>query len=479
MPDADWPAGAGDETNSLTVAQAAELALQLSQRLSQTPDLATITLTEKLWTYVVASISADIEMYPFALYQLGTAALVRFERTREPDSLHRAIDCLQEAAEKPADDTTRAGIYANLGYALQSRYERDGKRADLDATIAASEQALELTPAGDPDRPAALSNLATALLLRFRLTGSLTDVDAAAEKLRVALSQSTAAAGSRPLPAEFLANLGNVLWERAVLTEDPADLDQAVEALDTAAAETARSRPHYATMQYNLGGALLTRYRQSGQPGDLQRAVTVLEDSVAAAPEDHPDRVKRQARLKEARDLSGTVAAAALAVLDRIGRIRETGDKALSLEPVALGEARQLAGLLRGQSKADATAWQTLGWIHMYRWQAQSAEPGRADFDVAVDAFAHCLVDGGDVPEYFLPAAAEAALDLAAGVSERALLTGDTVILTSAARLWWRLLAVIPAGHPARAAALARLGSVLRARLALPSAPPPTFPFDG
>lgn len=226
-------------------------------------------------------------------------------------------------------------------------------------------------------------------------------------------------------------------------------------------------------MLYNLGGALLARFRQGGISTDLAEAIKALSGAVDAAPADHPDRAPYQTLLKEARDLSGTVEAAVLVVITRIGRISQTKDHSIALEPEALREAKQLADLLRAHPEGDAQGWQMLGWIHTYRWQAQPYGEESAGQEAAVSAFAHCLVADGDVPEQLRPLAAEAAIDIAVEISERTLRSSDVVSLTSTARLWWRLLDSIEPGHPRRAFALAQLGKIPRARLALPEAPPP------
>jgi hypothetical protein len=47
----------------------------------------------------------------------------------------------------------------NLGVGLRDRYDRSGRLEDLDAAIAAYEQALSATPPDSPARPSRLTNL--------------------------------------------------------------------------------------------------------------------------------------------------------------------------------------------------------------------------------------------------------------------------------------------------------------------------------
>jgi len=474
---------AADEANPLLTAEAFGIAMSLSHQLHRAADPALIALAEKVWGRMVEAIPHGRSERALALSHLGSAALMRFERTGEGEGLEKAVMCLQAAVDATDEDgPMRAEALSNLGFALLARAEQSGTQADLDDAIEASRRALDLTPDGDPDRPTSLSNLAAAFQARFRLTGQLADLDAAIGAVRAAVTGSRAISGGggpRPQKTEFLANLGNALLERATQTREPADLDAAVEALSTAVADTEPDHHHYAFMLYNLGGALLARFRQTGSSTDLEAAIEALNEAVGAMPADHPDRGQYKALLQEARDLSGTVAAAVLAVLDRLERIRQSKNHSLALEQDALRDANHLADLLRDHPESDAEAWEVLGWIYTYRWQAEPGGDESTDLEAAVEAFAHCLLADGDVPEQLRPLAAEAAIDMAVGISERTLDSTDTLVLTDAARLWWRVINQIAPGHPRRAFALAQLGKVLRARLALPDAPPPLFSPTG
>ena len=58
----------------------------------------------------------------------------------------------------PVGSTDRPRYLVNLGAGLQARFDAGGASADLDAAIAAYQEAVDATPADDPDRPARLSN---------------------------------------------------------------------------------------------------------------------------------------------------------------------------------------------------------------------------------------------------------------------------------------------------------------------------------
>ena len=60
--------------------------------------------------------------------------------------------CQAAVDATPADHPNRARYLSNLGSALQTRFERTGALADLDAAIEAGQAAVDATPAGHPDR---------------------------------------------------------------------------------------------------------------------------------------------------------------------------------------------------------------------------------------------------------------------------------------------------------------------------------------
>ncbi len=92
----------------------------------------------------------------------------------------------------PADHPDRAGRLSNLGVALQTRFERTGDPADLDAAIATVKEAIQAAPAGHPDRAAMLSNLGVALRARFERTGDPADLDAAIATVKEAIQAAPA-----------------------------------------------------------------------------------------------------------------------------------------------------------------------------------------------------------------------------------------------------------------------------------------------
>ncbi len=208
--------------------------------------------------------------------------------TTDRDALDRTVVLLREAlAAIPAAHPDRAGALANLGAALQARYERGGGLADLVEAIDAGEAALGASPADDPDRPGILSNLGNALRLRYECGGGPALLDRAVE---VGAAAVAATSPDDPDRAGVLSNLGNALQARYELGRAAADLDRAVEVGGAAVEATPANSPDRPAYLSNLGNALQARYGTRRAPADLDRAVEVDEEAVAAAPVDSPDR---------------------------------------------------------------------------------------------------------------------------------------------------------------------------------------------
>ena len=108
-------------------------------------------------------------------------------------------------------------MLSNLGAALQTRFERAGELADLDAAITAGQQAVAATPAGHPGRAAMLSNLGAALQTRFERAGELADLDAAIDAGQQAVAVEVASPRVRAVAARGWgrAAAGGRRWQEA------------------------------------------------------------------------------------------------------------------------------------------------------------------------------------------------------------------------------------------------------------------------
>jgi tetratricopeptide (TPR) repeat protein len=204
-----------------------------------------------------------------ALNGLAAEFLTAYPETNDAALLDRAVEALEPALAY-ADDASpqRRTALANLPLALQERYQRGGRPADL-------ERAIELLEAGiseSPDDPTFLERLGGSLMLRHRRTGSHDDLARGIELIEQALERL----GGDPSPSRgfALAGLAVALLDRWNLSSEVADLDRALAALDEAVA--AASSPTAAHERLALKATCLkARYDTLGERADLEGALAL------------------------------------------------------------------------------------------------------------------------------------------------------------------------------------------------------------
>lgn len=152
-------------------------------------------------------------------------------------------------------------------------------------------------------------------------------------------------------------------------------------------------------------------------------------------------------------------------LLTAVIRRTRTGPEGSSgyLDPNAVIEAAQLAQILRDNG-GTAAEWQHLGALH---WLRHEHPEGGLPHDLlnAVLAYTPCFVEGvGDPPEALLPQLADQAEDAAFALAQSCVAVAGGSELSEAVRLWERIVAVTPAGHPDRIMRLNTLGGLLQVR---------------
>ena len=180
---------------------------------------------------------------------------------------------------------------------LRTRFERTGRRVDIDRAVAIGEQAVSAARVHHPGRLVCLSNLGLALRARYRHTGGSADLDRESrleKKLCRALWRRT------PNDLVFLSDLSVSLLERFKRTHEINDLNRTVTvgklALSTIAADHT-DRPGVCN---NVQVALLTRFEHSGNEDDLVQAIDAGQQALATVSADHPDRAGILATLGQA-----------------------------------------------------------------------------------------------------------------------------------------------------------------------------------
>lgn len=166
----------------------------------------------------------------------------------------------------PRTHPDRAGAHANLGLALHARHQRTQAVSDREAAVRECHNAVGATPAGHADLPGRLSNLADALL------GSAEDASRPGADLDAAVAaaeQAVEAATGHPRHALYLSNLGNALRARHEHGGAASDLDRSIDAGRLAVDTCPPGSVFRAACLANVAVALRLR----DHTGDLHRAI--------------------------------------------------------------------------------------------------------------------------------------------------------------------------------------------------------------
>ncbi len=391
----------------------------------------------------VTATPADHPDRPAFLSALATALATRFDRTGALTDLDAAIAAGQEAVTvTPVDHPHRGMWLVNLGNALRRRFERTGVPTDLDLAVGDFREALAAAPADHPHRAGMLSALGGALHRRFERTGEAADLDTAVAAAREAVDVTP---HDHPDRAGRLSALAGALRSRFERTGAPADVDTAVDHLREAVAATPQDHPDRALLLVNLGNALARRFEQTGRLADLGIAVAVEREALAATPADHPARAMRLAAL------GGT--------LHR--RFERTG-VVTDLDAAVMHFREAVA--TTPTDHPDRAMWlSSLGGV-LLRAAQQTGAPADVDAAVAVgeEAVAATPVDH--------PSRAARLSNLGSALLGRFRRTGVPADLDTGIDHFRSAVAIAPADHPTRAIWLFNLGNALESRRRLSGA---------
>ncbi|MFG3350993.1 CHAT domain-containing protein [Streptomyces sp. NPDC048001] len=146
-----------------------------------------------------------------------------------------------------------------------------------------------------------------------------------------------------------------------------------------------------------------------------------------------------------------------------IGQIDAARDPSLALDPGALAATRELADDMQAED-TDLEARHMLGWMYFYQSLALPRHQG--DYEAAMAAleqFTPCFLAGEqDLPQPMLPAIADAVAEDAAATVHGLRTSHDIAQISAAARMWQRIIVVLPDDHPERALHLRYLALALQ-----------------
>jgi hypothetical protein len=209
---------------------------------------------------------------------LASALQLRYRRTGRVADLERGIDLLERAERlKPFGPFDRTAILNSLALALGERHRHTGDPRDLQRSIALHQEVVHLTaqvPAFALARPWALIQLSDALMERYSGTGDFEDLAAAAGAAEESLAGTPD--GSR-VRARRLSKLANALRISYAESGDTTALERAVDLARQGAALVDAGSPDEAAILYSLGLALEALEKADDQPSQLDEVVQVWE----------------------------------------------------------------------------------------------------------------------------------------------------------------------------------------------------------
>jgi tetratricopeptide (TPR) repeat protein len=221
--------------------------------------------------------------------RLARSLLDRFEERDDPADIDSAITRAREAVRLSATNNQFADQARNYADCLLTRYERFGRRGDLENAVEWHRKAAAKAGAGE--RWKHLAGLGNALTEQFSATNGIPVLEEAVAVLR---ESARLAAESDAFGTHIgIGNLAHALCLRYDRVGDTADLDEAI-AMARHAAEKAATSPRVRANWWEvLGSAHHMRYTSSTVPNDLIDASAALADALADTPEHDPARPRR------------------------------------------------------------------------------------------------------------------------------------------------------------------------------------------
>jgi hypothetical protein len=187
----------------------------------------------------------------------------------------QALDLLPIAVFRKSE------LLNQLSSSLRDRYLRTGDLSDLESAIKLSRQALAAAPQTPGGRAIHLLSLGIGLRMRYEQHEEGVDLAEAIKLLEEALASTSGSARER---GEILDSLGASLFSRYVKSDDCADLQKSIEYWEAAAKLIPAPSPQHAGCLNNAAGGLLARFARAGDASDLEKAIAFSRQAVALAP---------------------------------------------------------------------------------------------------------------------------------------------------------------------------------------------------
>ena len=192
---------------------------------------------------------------------LCTTLLERFERRGKKEDIDKSIRFGCDAAQSLRQETglSYLAIAATLSLAYLRRFESTGERDDLTNSITCAQRAIDVTPREKPGFANVANNLSLAYLGRYESCWSADDLFKAREYGLAAIERQSEMHSSY---ATGCSNLCFILNNCFTLTSVPSDLNESIEWGEKAVSRTSRTHSLFATFASNLGIAYYERCTQ-------------------------------------------------------------------------------------------------------------------------------------------------------------------------------------------------------------------------
>ncbi|KZV74263.1 TPR-like protein [Peniophora sp. CONT] len=235
---------------------------------------------------------------PLLLAHLGTFLRYRYDSCGEDEDLENSIQAARQAVELTSDsDPNKPERLASLGESLESRFDHTGDLADLESAIITYRRANELTPDNHPDKPRRLADIGGAFHTRYNRTRDSMDLEQAITLRRRAVDLTPDGHSSKPLQSVCLSGSFHA---RYLQYGHLADLSNAIGIVRSANESMLDSDPSKPTLLMEVGLLSRSRFEHTADLDDLQQAVKVVRHAIELTADGHsikPDRLDTLAML--------------------------------------------------------------------------------------------------------------------------------------------------------------------------------------
>ncbi|RMJ17651.1 hypothetical protein CDV36_002650 [Fusarium kuroshium] len=219
----------------------------------------------------------------------------KYQRTGKKNDLEELIEYTEKViASLDKDDPTRPKQIVALATWTGQRYHIDGNITHINDSIDVIREVLQSAVLDDIYRAETQGNLALHLVDRFDITKYPSDIEDAISFTRGTLQ---VVPEDDPDRDSWLGNLGKQLSRKYHCTSDVSVLEESISFSRQSVDAASHNPPNKALWLSNLGNRLHERFWAYGEIKDLEEAIVSLQQSLELTPQDHGQRCMRLANL--------------------------------------------------------------------------------------------------------------------------------------------------------------------------------------